>query len=406
MKKNFQLIIFIGLANIVIGQNCLPEGISFNSQEDLDIFLTNYPDCTQIEGYVYIDGFQSNITDLSGLINITSIGGDLYISNTSELSTLTGLDNLESVQGSMKIGDNDGSQMGNYNLGSLGALASLTHIGGDLEISHSPYLANVHGLANLSHIGGGLSINNNTSLFDITSLSGINSLSGHLAIYDNYSLEHLNGLEHLSSIGEGLIIRSNASLYTLNNLVTLSSIGGDLYISFNGLLEDLDGLSNVDAIGGQIIININNVLSNIEGITNVNVSSVSGLTITNNSMLSDCAVKSVCDYISSTGAIVNIENNLGDCESQQQIEDACESISVQENVSIGKIKLYYNFSERRIFILDCKTSNHIRIYSIAGQELMTQKPVNNTIDVASLEHGVYIIEMVIDNQFVRCKVII
>ncbi len=406
MKKILQFIIFISLSSIGIAQNCLPNGIIFNSQEDLDVFLTNYPNCTQIEGDVFVEGFQSNITDLSGLINITSIGGDLYISNTDQLTSLTGLENLESVQGYLKIGDNDGSQMGNYNLNSLEALSSLNFVGEDFEISHSPFLSSLLGLENLSYIGGGLSINNNNTLIDLTSLAGITSLSKHLAIYDNFYLENLNGLDNIASIGTGLHIRSNANLNTLIHLLTLSSVGGDLYIYFNGSLESLDGLNHLATVGGQITISINNILSNIEGLSNIDAETINGLTITNNSMLLDCAVKSICDYLSSTGSVVDINNNSTGCDNQQQVEDACETIWVADNIKVSDIKLYYSSNEKTISILNSKIPNQIKIYNIAGQELINKKEFTNVIDVSSFKKGIYIIEIQIDNQYFRNKITI
>lgn len=53
-------------------QPCLPEGITFNTQEQIDNFQINYPNCTEIEGGVLIEG--TDITNLNGLSVITSIG--------------------------------------------------------------------------------------------------------------------------------------------------------------------------------------------------------------------------------------------------------------------------------------------------------------------------------------------
>lgn len=58
-------------------QPCLPEGITFSTQEQIDNFQNNYPDCTQIVGDVRI-GFYFwttyDITNLNGLSCLTSIG--------------------------------------------------------------------------------------------------------------------------------------------------------------------------------------------------------------------------------------------------------------------------------------------------------------------------------------------
>jgi S-formylglutathione hydrolase FrmB len=57
----------------VIPCSCLPQGITFTNQAQIDNFQTNYPGCTEIEGDVTIAG--DDITNLNGLSVLTSIGG-------------------------------------------------------------------------------------------------------------------------------------------------------------------------------------------------------------------------------------------------------------------------------------------------------------------------------------------
>ena len=77
MKK---IKLFITFACIIqftaISQSCLPEGIIFTTQEQIDRFQTNYPNCTEIEGGVVISG--DDITNLKGLCVLTKIGRTLY----------------------------------------------------------------------------------------------------------------------------------------------------------------------------------------------------------------------------------------------------------------------------------------------------------------------------------------
>jgi hypothetical protein len=95
--KKFSFIIALLLALISPGfsQGCLPDGILFSSQAAIDNFQTNYPDCTEIQGNVAIDG--EDITNLNGLNGIISIGGQLRIENNPLLIDLTGLENLTSI---------------------------------------------------------------------------------------------------------------------------------------------------------------------------------------------------------------------------------------------------------------------------------------------------------------------
>ena len=92
------LITFISLS--LLSQSCLPEGITFTTQEEIDNFQTEYPGCTEIEGNLTISG---DIGNLNGLNVLNSIDGDFLISNTS-LNTLEGLNNIEYIGGFLSIG--------------------------------------------------------------------------------------------------------------------------------------------------------------------------------------------------------------------------------------------------------------------------------------------------------------
>lgn len=88
---------------IVRAQSCLPDGITFDSQESIDNFASNYPLCTEIEGDVTIEEY---VNDLSGLSMITSIGGDLEVINNSTLLSMEGLNNLNYIGGNTSISSN------------------------------------------------------------------------------------------------------------------------------------------------------------------------------------------------------------------------------------------------------------------------------------------------------------
>ena len=99
MKKLFPTITLIFLIPFsVLSQPCLPDGITFTTQEKINNFQTNCPNCTEIEGDVIINGF--GITNLNGLNVLTSIGGNITLRHNASLSNLTGLDNIDA--GSIK----------------------------------------------------------------------------------------------------------------------------------------------------------------------------------------------------------------------------------------------------------------------------------------------------------------
>jgi len=126
--KRFAILItvlmFISLSNLP-AQQCLPEGIIFSTQEEIDLFQMNYPDCTEIEGNVMIQG--ENITNLNGLCVVTSIGGSLDANNCTALSDLSGLDNVIYIGGGISI-------CSNQTLISLTGLENISTVNGDLII--------------------------------------------------------------------------------------------------------------------------------------------------------------------------------------------------------------------------------------------------------------------------------
>jgi len=102
----FLLLSFFVVGN-VNAQSCLPEGITFTTQEQIDNFQANYPGCTEIEGDVIIhDNAVGSISNLIGLNVITTFGGNLGIYVNNALFCFEGLENLTSIAGDFVIGSN------------------------------------------------------------------------------------------------------------------------------------------------------------------------------------------------------------------------------------------------------------------------------------------------------------
>ena len=142
MKKIILTVIAAAISYCIgYPQNCLPEGITFTTQAQINNFQTNYPGCTEIEGNVQISGL-FNITNLNGLNVLTTIGGSLVIQQSFALTNLTGLDNLTSIGGGFWIENN-------YTLASLTGLENLTSIGGNLFIFDNGLLTDINGLDNV-----------------------------------------------------------------------------------------------------------------------------------------------------------------------------------------------------------------------------------------------------------------
>ena len=79
--KKLTLTIVLMLSQFVLfaqcDGSCLPNGIIFTTQAQIDNFQINYPDCTEIEGGMEIGG--NSITNIIGLNVLANIGGNLSI---------------------------------------------------------------------------------------------------------------------------------------------------------------------------------------------------------------------------------------------------------------------------------------------------------------------------------------
>jgi len=247
---------------IIVGDpiGCLPEGITFTTQEEVDNFEINYPGCSEIVGNMTISG---DINNLAGLDILTSVGGNLKIEFTNQLEDLTGLDNLTFIGGALSIIDN------NY-LESLSGLYNLTSIGRELWMESNPYLLGLTAAGGLGDIGRNITIIDNNTLLFLIGLEGVTALGGSLRIENNESITNLNGLNNLTSIGSSLIISGNPDLNNISALGSLSTtLGWDLRIHHNSALNSLSALQGITAVGGDLSINDNDNLTSLSGLDNV-----------------------------------------------------------------------------------------------------------------------------------------
>jgi len=388
MKK---LILLLVLAFIIqtisFSQPCLPQGITFSTQEEIDNFQTNNPNCTEIEGSIMISG--ADITNLNGLSVLTScwenfqIGKVIYGGNPV-LTSLTGLENLTSIQGSLYI-------QGNYVLNNLTGLEGLNSVGG-LHIHTNGNINSLTGLENLESIGGDLLITYEDNLSNFVGLEGLISISGVLDIYANNQLTSLEGLENLISIGSRLSIGNHGWMFGLGNPV----------------LADISSLGNLTSIGGALELYDNDALTSLTGLENIDAGTISNLVIAFHYSLSNCAIESICNYLANPNGTIEIYDNATGCNSQQEVEEACEVLAVNENILIFDITIYPNPATNRILI----TSNNglkiesVNIYNQLGQKVLHINEIRENIDISTLGQGIYIIELTSGELKFRQKLII
>jgi len=102
-----------------------------------------------------------------------------------------------------------------------------------------------------------------------------------------------------------------------------------------GNLNDFTALSGLSIISGGIFIKENGILENLNGQENISANSIEELTIYDNPFLAECAIESICNYLSGPNAIVDIRDNAPGCNSPQEVQEAYETVSI-DDIEIGE----------------------------------------------------------------------
>ncbi len=331
--KKFTLLLVFALVVMAeaLPQSCLPEGITFTTQEQIDNFQINYPGCVEIEGHVRILG--SDIENLNGLGVLSEIGGRLMVDST-QLTNFQGLNSLTSIGYNLEI-------TRNLSLDHLNGLDALTAIGGKIFVSFSG-VQNFLGMPQIASIGGLEIYFTGTESFD--GLQGISAIDGNLSLENGYYLTSLTGLENVQSINGSLqIIRTE--------------------------------------------------LKSLSGLENINPNSINSISIYMNDSLSECNVESVCNYLAEPGASGIIENNAAGCNSQEEILDACFTKTRDFPGIENSITIYPNPTNDLLFFRTKyqKPVTEISVYNQMGQIVIHQKGIIDKIDISKFPNGIYFI---------------
>ena len=238
------------------------------SQTDIDNF-----NCTIVRGSLTIrEAVAGNISNLDGLSELTTVEGQLNISNNLALTNVDGLASLVAANG-LSIVDND----------SLTNIDGLAALSGDLwngvSIVNNISLTNVDGLASLNYVFDSLTIEGNAALNNVDGLSsliwvGDDEIGRPLIIRDNDALTNVDGLASLNYVAGSLIFEGNDALTNVDGLAALREVawaykflgGGDLIFFENNALTNVDGLAALTRVGGNLIFFENNALTNVDGL--------------------------------------------------------------------------------------------------------------------------------------------
>ena len=325
--KKLSFLLFLVAVNYFSGfsQGCLPGGITFNNQQQIDYFQTNYPGCTKILGNVKILG--DNISTINGLIVLDSVMGDLEISY-SRLYNFSGLNNLVYIGGNFNIFHND-------SITTLQGMESLTKTGGNIDIWDNGSLMNLQGINAVDTVNGYFWIIDNSNLQTLFGLDAINYVWSNFQIEYNPELiicqtpgicsyieqggfvyfynpngcasttQVIDYCENANCLQEGIVFTSQDEIDNFqDNHPGCISVMGDVEISGNDI-NDLSGLSIITNIEGSLIIYDNDILLNLNGfdyLTNIG----GDLEIYNNPIIYKL---SGMDCLSTIGGEVYIYNN-------------------------------------------------------------------------------------------------
>ena len=394
-------------------QPCLPDGITFTTQSQIDSFPINYPNCTEIKGNVLI--FGDDISNLYGLNVLTSIGGYLNIESNDILTNLTGLEGITSIGGFLKIGYNNAlnSMSGleglnsiggplyiyyNHAISSLAGLDGVTNLGGHLNVQYNNSLISLAGMEGMTALDGGLLIGYNNSLTNLAGLEGITYIGGFLWIGYNDGMTTLEGIEGVTSVGGGFQIGYNNALTSLKGMEGVTSFDGDIYIAYNDALTDLTALNGVTSIYGDLDIECNNALPSLTGLDNIESGTINNLTLFNNDMLSTCEVESICNYLKNPNGKVQIVMNAEGCSSPAEVEEAC-TVGIPEQQSATQLSIYPNpFTTSTTIEYELRKISNIQftVYNMIGEvvyetenQLMSQGSHTVTWSPSHLPRGLY-----------------
>ncbi len=349
MKKNI-FAVYLLFSNILLAQVCPNTDYpNYYNCSDVQQFVNDYPNCTKLPSSLRLpyDGgdltnfpalsqldsisgslvcSECDISSFAGLTNLVYVGGDVHIDEpSSNIENLQGLNNLTYINGTLRFSEC-------FTLTSTFGLGTLTYLGG-FSVSECNNLIELIGFENIELIPGSFSVSESNDLLNLSGFESLNFIEGDLNISENGSLINLEGLNTLKTLGGDLELEDNSNLLDLDVLTNLSHVNGEVDISGNQLLHSIEGLTSLVSINGPIKIKNNESLMNLSGLDNIDPISITDLKILNGSILSNCSVNSICQYLTNSMGPNDINSNAEGCNSDLQITESCIDLNVIENNS-------------------------------------------------------------------------
>lgn len=421
----FIIVSFFGFAQ------CPSENsLIFSNQNQVDQFLVNYPNCTEILGFIHVTnpgGSGPDITNLLGLQNIEVVH-DYVLIESYNLLSLEGLNNLTNIGGGLRISNTAISSINNI-------FNNLVTIGGYLSVGGNRYLEQIDDFHELNSIGEDLAFSSSNfippypQLLSINGFEELEHINGNLLFLAEY-LENISGFQSLQNVGGDLYIdlagSSNiliAPFYSLETIggnfqvhfvpitdfewiSNLNSIGGNLWINGGENITSFSGLSNLNSINGYLAMNdLGSNLMSLDGLDNINPSNIISLGIIESHNLSDCSKPNICQYLTNGGEYI-IENNAPGCNSAEEILMNCEMNTSDEDLK-ARVAVFPNPAKDKLSIIsDDLTIRKIELYSMNGNLLQIFKNDKKTLDVSQYPFGNYVLVISTDKGKISKKILI
>ena len=224
--SSIAFIVLLGISNLsaacpIAGDQTL------NNQADVDalvMMLTNM-NCTEIDGKLKIEDTGNDITDLTGLHVLTSIGGpgddDLEIKKCDLIDNADlAFPNLVTIGGKLKL-----EELNNAGMTLINGFNALNDVE-EIEIKKNENITDITGFAALNTLTDKLKIEDNDELLDISNFTG--TTFEDIEIKKNKKLADITGFGNVMTLTK-LKLEENA-LTQISGFVTGSSVMGDVEI--------------------------------------------------------------------------------------------------------------------------------------------------------------------------------
>lgn len=231
--------------------DCPEGGVYLRNQEQVYDFVTNYGRCQVINGDLHfgpVTNTTSNIFDISGMVNIQKIEGDLFFKNVTMLNDFEGFSALDTILGSLTLNQ--------FAAKKLHGFEKLKYIGDNLNLLHvannDSYELDTKELSNVQFVGG--NINLSSQAFINLGIQSQEVYYGDIIFNNVTRLNNINFLEKTKEI-KGKLLLGNCAITTLEPAKNLTKV--DELIVKSSLLQTLAMGSNIDSIHGSLTINGN-----------------------------------------------------------------------------------------------------------------------------------------------------